>query len=351
MNRFSLATILLAAVALPATALHGQWCNPGATGECDEPNSTPGCRITECCDLVCEFDPVCCESVWDENCVLGFEDLCGGYTCPGLQSCDSTSSEAGCSDQTCCRLVCNHDSFCCWVEWDQYCIDVASALCDVDPCEIDIPEGTPQESEFCYERLNEGCNGFKLKTEVLPCDSSIAGTCTTDSPRDTDWYELSIAAPTTLSVTLQSEFPAQLVLVSGPCEGPLEAHVLVASDPCSVAHFEYNVQPGLWSLVVSPGVLGAPVRRGMPCDLEDPKGFMGEDPPTEPSFFGLRYLIELGCVPDELQGDLNGDGRVSGEDILIVLAWWGSSDEIADIDGSGTVDGADLAIVLAFWTG
>ena len=49
-------------------------------------------------------------------------------------------------------------------------------------------------------------------------------------------------------------------------------------------------------------------------------------------------------------GDLNGDGRVDGADLAILLGAWGGSG-LGDLDGSGSVNGADLAILLGAWTG
>ena len=54
--------------------------------------------------------------------------------------------------------------------------------------------------------------------------------------------------------------------------------------------------------------------------------------------------------------DLDGDGRVAGSDLSILLSAWGQiADDrtclIADIDGSGTVDGSDLAALLGNWNG
>ena len=48
-------------------------CNKDA-GPCDEPNATPGCNIGLCCALVCETDPFCCLVEWNQNCV----DLAAG---------------------------------------------------------------------------------------------------------------------------------------------------------------------------------------------------------------------------------------------------------------------------------
>ncbi len=55
------------------------------------------------------------------------------------------------------------------------------------------------------------------------------------------------------------------------------------------------------------------------------------------------------CGP-EVGGDLNDDGRVDGADLGILLSLWGTSDSLADLDGSGSVDGGDLGLILAFWS-
>lgn len=63
-------------------------------------------------------------------------------------------------------------------------------------------------------------------------------------------------------------------------------------------------------------------------------------------FLKLAPFLETGTT-----GDLNGDGCISGEDLTILLADWGSSDSVADLDGDGTVGGNDLSMVLAAWDG
>lgn len=51
------------------------------------------------------------------------------------------------------------------------------------------------------------------------------------------------------------------------------------------------------------------------------------------------------------RADLDGNGRVDSADLAIVLAGWGTAEEIPDIDDDGTVGPLDLGIVLAAWTG
>jgi len=54
-----------------------------------------------------------------------------------------------------------------------------------------------------------------------------------------------------------------------------------------------------------------------------------------------------------MTADLNGDGKVDGNDLGLLLLSWGSagSQSGADLDDSGLVDGADLGLLLLAWTG
>ena len=47
-----------------------------------------------------------------------------------------------------------------------------------------------------------------------------------------------------------------------------------------------------------------------------------------------------------MAADLNGDGKIDGADLGMLLLKWGTSDPIADLDGSGMVGGSDLGILL-----
>ena len=346
-------TILLSmALMLPASLPVFAQCNEGAEGSCYEQHEGSGCLTTECCDVVCEVDPFCCTESWDEQCVVSATDLCEGLACPGAQSCGKASPDPGCDDQVCCRLVCDHDWFCCYIEWDQQCIEIQNAICDRVPCELVIPDGTPEEGEPCYQRMNDGCNLAEPAYAALRCGDSMVGTTTTDGPRDSDWYQIELLVPTVVTWRVQSEFPAQLVVVSGPCVGPMEAVRLEEAMDCGEITIEQPLEPGIHALVIAPGLVNNALRGGITCDLEDPKDPPDpDDPPVEPSFFGLRYLVSVTCDADGLPGDLDGDGRVNGEELLIVLAWWGTSNPLGDVDGDGMVDGADVLVVLGAWTG
>ncbi|MEE2680887.1 MAG: family 16 glycosylhydrolase [Planctomycetota bacterium] len=63
-----------------------------------------------------------------------------------------------------------------------------------------------------------------------------------------------------------------------------------------------------------------------------------------------EYPAEIDPI-DSIPGDLDDDGRVSGSDLSILLADWGTTGSRGDLDGSGIVEGADLTMLLANWTG
>ena len=70
---------------------------------------------------------------------------------------------------------------------------------------------------------------------------------------------------------------------------------------------------------------------------------------------GVNSTPEIDAIADvaplPASPDVNGDGRIDGGDIGMVLARWGTADLVADLDGDGLVGGGDLGLVLAAWPG
>lgn len=57
----------------------------------------------------------------------------------------------------------------------------------------------------------------------------------------------------------------------------------------------------------------------------------------------------VGCTA--VPGDIDGNGRVDGADLGLLLgAWGGNALPAADLNGDGTVDGTDLGLLLGSWT-
>jgi formylglycine-generating enzyme required for sulfatase activity len=65
----------------------------------------------------------------------------------------------------------------------------------------------------------------------------------------------------------------------------------------------------------------------------------------------LALLLPAHTASAQCLGDLNGDLKVSGADIGILLGEWGTAGGMtgADIDGNGTVSGSDLGAMLGAW--
>lgn len=70
--------------------------------------------------------------------------------------------------------------------------------------------------------------------------------------------------------------------------------------------------------------------------------------------FIAAILVTPLAAPDDppaqraCTADLNGDGKVDGADLGLLLANWGRPGK-TDLNGDGTTDGADQAILMAQW--
>jgi len=133
-------------------------CGEDIAEDCFSPNATPFCDDLNCCNTVCGIYPFCCDEDFGEwnvfcadlaNLFCGCEPPCHGG--PGADRCNApilgggcfdTHPFTGCNIPDCCNLVCDIEPFCCTVEWDAVCRNIAS-----DNCEIDDTGVTPDFSE------------------------------------------------------------------------------------------------------------------------------------------------------------------------------------------------------------
>ncbi|MFH1532771.1 MAG: hypothetical protein ABIK09_18770 [Pseudomonadota bacterium] len=143
--RRTLALLLALSVLAPATALGADCCTPKAT---------PGCPVPYIEDCVCVEDPFCCDTMWDQNCVLEVEEyfcgscdagsVCGDDWCDWDEDCASCPSDCGECD------TCGDD----WCDWDE---DCASCPQDCGPCggggDCCTDTGTPG----CDDPTIQGC--------------------------------------------------------------------------------------------------------------------------------------------------------------------------------------------------
>ena len=81
----------------------------------------------------------------------------------------------------------------------------------------------------------------------------------------------------------------------------------------------------------------------MPIEVSD-EDLLGEQ--TGISMLTLHVEI---IASETCEGDINGDGGVNVEDLLVLIGAWGSNNPAADVDADGTVGVSDLLILIAAW--
>jgi hypothetical protein len=320
-------------------------CGDPKAGDCFEPNGTPGCEEEVCCTSVCAIDPFCCDTEWDQSCADIALEECEMPACPGKFSCFETHEEEGCDDLACCELVTLIDVFCTGF-WDQLCVDRASALCALEPCLLEpCPQDAIVEPETinCLDATNDGCNLLAGPAFTpVSCGDTICGTTWTLAKRDTDWYEIDVSGREVVTWEVASEFPAEILIVSGSCADTYTVAAAAYGAACEPASVSLALDPGTYYLFVAPGTEAGAIARGIGC-LDD-KGEL-----IEGGAFTNRYTATVSCVP-ACVADIDGDGAVSTTDLLALIAAWGDGPgSPADVDGNGIVDTADMLFLLTAW--
>ncbi len=247
-----------------------------------------------CCDTVCSFNPLCCDVSWDQECIDLQASLCGGggggtcpvgeiadcngnccpegwvgdgycddgtYTWNGIAiflNCDQFANDGGdcdggggsalcgdpaagdccvangtpaCADQVCCETVCAADAFCCDTEWDQICADQAATACPACVVSCTLPSNSITEAELCGDDTNGGCNAAG-ETESIALGDSVRGTFwATGGTRDTDWYTLTVAEGTEVSLAISSSAPCFAAMVDLACGGIIGSSATVGTCP------------------------------------------------------------------------------------------------------------------------
>ncbi|MFM7052292.1 MAG: hypothetical protein ACKOYN_09195 [Planctomycetota bacterium] len=164
-------------------------------------HAQPGCSDLECCAAVCSVDPICCTFGWNERCVSIAKGVCWSYgDCPGEEPCNEPHQSPGCSDATCCSVVCDFDPLCCDVQWNSVCVSAARTLCQPEgnwscPCAGDCFTAHPANAgcqdevccagvcntdpACCTEAWDEGCATLAraICCGVPGCGDNCAGSC------------------------------------------------------------------------------------------------------------------------------------------------------------------------------
>jgi hypothetical protein len=105
-------------------------CPRDPDDDCCVPGNAPGCGNVECALLICQFQPFCCDVLWDAQCAEKAQSLCpscnGGG---GPNDCCMPHPWPGCGSPPCMNLVCQINPICCEIQWDMPCVNLAQMLC------------------------------------------------------------------------------------------------------------------------------------------------------------------------------------------------------------------------------
>lgn len=335
-----------------------------------------------------DFDPsALTDTVNAANLPCGFVPICGN---PASPDCFTVGEQAGCSDAGCCEIVCDVDPACCKTAWDQGCVDQANELCLIsgEPPAILINEfriDQPLTDNDEYVEIS-GAPGTSLDGVayvVIGDGASALGSGVIEAVIDLTGQVIPASG---FFVVAESTFTlgtADLVVGATGLNfenGDNVTHALVfnftganGQDLDLEDDGVLDVTP--WQSVIdSVGLIGPNYPpRGPGQEWVYSSTLVGPEVTETGTFVpvhpyrcsnGNDWLIgpfdpmanvdtpgainPADCLGLPCDGDLDGSGAVDGADLGILLGNWGTSGD-GDIDGSGMVDGADLGLLLGAW--
>jgi hypothetical protein len=219
--------------------------------------------------------------------------------CPNPKHTCDVEGGPGCSDADCCNTICAIDPFCCEVAWDGICVDEFFTFCF--DCVVTCPPDGVQEVEPCGADMNGGCNTPTLDCQTIQCNDTVCGTqWSSPELRDTDWYCFTITQPgTVVTWSVTSEFAPLAIIASQQC-------TLIADSTGNCPNVAQTVLgPGTYFAVVAPSAFV-----DLPCGGPD-NDYIG--------------TLEAQCAPP-CEGDIDGDGDVDMDDLLLLIRNWGDCD-------------------------
>lgn len=169
--------------------------------------------------------------------------------------------------------------------------------CDVMPLAGSIPEDEPPCGPGYVDAYNGGCNSEPpVFQPVMPSTEPIRifGTSGTfdDFSRDTDWYQIYVSVPNTITFSAVAEFPVLIFFLDANlplgCDDPGLVISSATGHPCETVSLTETVGPGLYWLWVGPSVFSC-----QPCGLEyliEIDGYVGPSPVEDASWTTLKAL-------------------------------------------------------------
>lgn len=116
------------------------------------------------------------------------------------------------------------------------------------------PVGAIVEAEPCGDDLNGGCNMATPSYDPIACGETVCGTAWSSAgTRDTDWYTFTLTQPSTVTWSVDADFPAIIGYVdpSAGCAAPQFFNLAQNTGECTGAVSVQNLAAGTWWLFVA----------------------------------------------------------------------------------------------------
>jgi hypothetical protein len=236
--------------------------------------------------------------------------------------------------------------------WDELCAELVPHACGAAPPTVAPPANAIDENEPCWDWRNQGC-GYRAAPvhDAMNLGVPIKGTVVGDGARDVDAFLITVNARRPVRLELHADFPAQLVLATGPCEGPLDTVAESLVPPAGSAVIDRVLEPGEYRVSIGMAVASRTLRNGQPC-LDVEPGTEPPDPAPVPGHFTGVWWLDPQQGEPVVFGDLDRDGSVDFGDVSLALLEFGPCSGCdADLDGNGVVDYGDIALILLSFGG
>ncbi len=123
------------------------------------------------------------------------------------------------------------------------------------PCTVTCPTGGLPEGESCGDSDNNGCSlspPDDTAVTAANCGDTYCGTAYADGgTRDMDWYSVTLTDLSTLTLSVEAEFPVTISIWDADCTN-LVMHASASGDACETVNVSKVLGAGDYFLLISP---------------------------------------------------------------------------------------------------